>query len=156
MSWTWRDHFFSVDQGQGVPHTQVYHNEKISLLLDRWQKLYNEFKIDDSTTEADQTKSFDFSKIPDIYDMIKYDLLHNERQLPYNHAKDLIVNAGKLAAIIVPGEYGITPNQKLKVALGYCRPLLTKIEEDLKHTVDNSHNKGYLPVKLNTQLSVFS
>ena len=141
----------SVDQGPGVPYTQVYHNEKISLLLDRWQKLYNEFKIDDSTTEADQTKSFDFSKIPDIYDMIKYDLLHNERQLPYNYAKDLIVNAGKLAAIIVPGEYGITPNQKLKVALGYCRPLLTKIEEDLKHTVDNSHNKGYLPVKLNTQ-----
>ncbi len=47
----------------------LYHGETLQLMINRWCKLEKDFK-------QEQGK-FDISKIPDIYDCIKYDLLHN-------------------------------------------------------------------------------
>ena len=47
------------------------HGESLQLMINRWTKLEKDFKS--------KTGYFDISKIPDIYDCIKYDLLHNNR-----------------------------------------------------------------------------
>jgi len=45
---------------------------------------------------------FDISKVPDIYDSIKYDVLHNKTSLQFPHAEDLYVCSKALADIVVP------------------------------------------------------
>lgn len=48
---------------------ELYHEESFQLMLNRWGKLEKDFKLKD--------EQFDISKIPDIYDCIKFDFLHN-------------------------------------------------------------------------------
>jgi hypothetical protein len=45
---------------------------------------------------------FNISKVPDIYDTIKYDLLHNKNILQFPHTEDLYVCSKALADIVVP------------------------------------------------------
>ncbi len=47
----------------------LYHEETLQLMVNRWGKLEKDLKL--------KSGEFDISKIPDIYDCIKYDLLHN-------------------------------------------------------------------------------
>ncbi len=47
---------------------KLYDRETMQLMINRWGKLEKDFKLKDG--------QFDISKIPDIYDCIKYDLLH--------------------------------------------------------------------------------
>lgn len=49
-----------------------------------------------------QKDRFNISKVPDIYDSIKYDLLHNKNVLHFDHAEDLYVYSKALADIVVP------------------------------------------------------
>lgn len=49
-----------------------------------------------------QKDKFNISKVPDIYDSIKYDLLHNKNVLHFDHAEDLYVYSKALADIVVP------------------------------------------------------
>ena len=53
----------------------LYHEETLQLMVNRWKKLEKDFKL--------KNGRFDISKIPDIYDCIKYDLLHNRYILPF-------------------------------------------------------------------------
>lgn len=45
---------------------------------------------------------FDVSKIPDIYDCIKYDLQHNQKTIQYEEAKELFECSKALADIVIP------------------------------------------------------
>lgn len=45
---------------------------------------------------------FDVSKIPDIYDCIKYDLQHNQKTIQYEGAKELFECSKALADIVIP------------------------------------------------------
>ena len=47
----------------------LYQGESLNMMIGRWSKLRKDFKLKNET--------FDISKIPDIYDCIKYDLQHN-------------------------------------------------------------------------------
>jgi len=49
-----------------------------------------------------QKDKFNISKVPDIYDSIKYDLLHNKDILQFPHTEDLYVCSKALADIVVP------------------------------------------------------
>jgi hypothetical protein len=49
-----------------------------------------------------QKDKFNISKVPDIYDSIKYDLLHNTNMLQFPHAEDLYVCSKALADLVVP------------------------------------------------------
>ena len=61
---------------------------------------------------------WDFSKIPDIYDCIKYDVIHNhETLLNMNGVPELYVVAKSLADVVIPQEYGMTATEKLGLLL---------------------------------------
>ncbi|XP_031420912.1 inositol hexakisphosphate and diphosphoinositol-pentakisphosphate kinase 1 isoform X3 [Clupea harengus] len=112
---------------------QLYHSETLELMLQRWSKLERDFR----------TKSgrYDISKIPDIYDCIKYDSQHNA-SLGLEDTLDLFRLSRALADIIIPQEYGITKPEKLDIASAYCLPLMKKIQLDLQRThEDEAVNK---------------
>lgn len=111
----------------------LYHGETWDLLQRRWAKLEKDFKFP-------RSKRFDISKIPDIYDCIKYDLQHNQHTLQFQFAHELHAYAKALADIVVPQEYGITSQEKLMISLGTCSPLLKKIQADLLRNADSSND----------------
>lgn len=111
----------------------LYHGETWDLLQRRWAKLEKDFKFP-------RSKRFDISKIPDIYDCIKYDLQHNQHTLQFQHAHELYTYAKALADIVIPQEYGITAQEKLMISLGTCSPLLRKIQADLLRNADSNED----------------
>lgn len=108
----------------------LYHGETWDLLQRRWAKLEKDFKFP-------RSKRFDISKIPDIYDCIKYDLQHNQHTLQFQFAHELHSYAKALADIVIPQEYGMTAQEKLMISLGTCSPLLRKIQADLLRNADS-------------------
>ena len=74
---------------------------------------------------------YDISKLPDIYDCIVYDALHNQRTLQLEHLPALFNATKPLADYVVPQEYGITEAEKRRVAVRICRNLATKILRDI-------------------------
>ncbi|XP_076801745.1 inositol hexakisphosphate and diphosphoinositol-pentakisphosphate kinase 2-like isoform X2 [Clavelina lepadiformis] len=111
---------------RGKDH-RLYHNESLEIMLQRWTKLERDFKI--------KQHMFDISKIPDIYDCIKYDLQHNSN-LQLVNSTELYTISKTLADVVIPQEYGITKLEKMEIALGYCVPLLRKIRVDLQRNLD--------------------
>ncbi|KAL8203578.1 UNVERIFIED_CONTAM: Inositol hexakisphosphate and diphosphoinositol-pentakisphosphate kinase 2 [Gekko kuhli] len=107
---------------------QLYHSETLELMLRRWAKLEKDFKT--------KNGRYDISKIPDIYDCIKYDVQHNV-SLKLENTMELYRLSKDLADIVIPQEYGISEAEKLEIAKGYCTPLLRKIRSDLQRTQDD-------------------
>ncbi|XP_018103814.1 inositol hexakisphosphate and diphosphoinositol-pentakisphosphate kinase 2 isoform X12 [Xenopus laevis] len=107
---------------------QLYHSETLELMLRRWSKLEKDFKT--------KNGRYDISKIPDIYDCIKYDVQHN-CSLKLENTMELYRLSKALADIVIPQEYGISRPEKLEIAKGYCTPLVRKIRSDLQRTQDD-------------------
>ncbi|KAJ4908320.1 Phosphoglycerate mutase-like family protein [Raphanus sativus] len=101
-------------------------SEGFLLMYARWKKLerdlYNE-----------RRDRFDITQIPDVYDSCKYDLLHNSH-LDLKGLDELFKVAQLLADGVIPNEYGINPQQKLKIGSKIARRLLGKILIDLRNT----------------------
>ncbi|XP_064871573.1 inositol hexakisphosphate and diphosphoinositol-pentakisphosphate kinase 2 isoform X3 [Oncorhynchus nerka] len=112
---------------------QLYHSETLELMLQRWSKLERDFRM--------KSGRYDISKIPDIYDCVKYDVQHNAT-LGLEDTLELFRLSRALADIIIPQEYGINKVEKLDIAYAYCLPLVKKIQLDLQRThEDESVNK---------------
>ncbi|XP_013180541.1 PREDICTED: inositol hexakisphosphate and diphosphoinositol-pentakisphosphate kinase 2 isoform X2 [Papilio xuthus] len=110
--------------------TILYHGETWELMGRRWGKIEKDF--------CTKNKSYDISKIPDIYDCIKYDLQHNQHTLQFEQAGELYIYAKYLADIVIPQEYGLTVQEKLTISQGICTPLLKKIRADLQRNIEES------------------
>ncbi|XP_053273665.1 inositol hexakisphosphate and diphosphoinositol-pentakisphosphate kinase 2 isoform X6 [Pleuronectes platessa] len=112
---------------------QLYHSETLELMLQRWSKLERDFRM--------KNGRYDISKIPDIYDCVKYDVIHNAT-LGLEDTLELFRLSRALADIVIPQEYGINKGEKLDIAYAYCLPLVRKILLDLQRThEDESVNK---------------
>ncbi|XP_026335649.1 inositol hexakisphosphate and diphosphoinositol-pentakisphosphate kinase 1 isoform X11 [Ursus arctos] len=112
---------------------QLYHSETLELMLQRWSKLERDFR--------QKSGRYDISKIPDIYDCVKYDVQHNG-SLGLQGTAELLRLSKALADVVIPQEYGISREEKLEIAVGFCLPLLRKILLDLQRThEDESVNK---------------
>lgn len=115
----------------------------------RWGKLEKDF--------LPKTNVFDISKIPDIYDCIKYDVEHNRGILQNSEAWKVAVQLytnvkvqtdqsalfylsffQNLADVVIPQEYGMTKAEKLTIAQGICTPLLKKIKADLQRNIEHT------------------
>ncbi|XP_031768241.2 inositol hexakisphosphate and diphosphoinositol-pentakisphosphate kinase isoform X2 [Galleria mellonella] len=110
--------------------TILYHGETWELMGRRWGKIEKDF--------CTKNKTYDISKIPDIYDCIKYDLQHNQHTLQFDLAEELYMYAKYLADIVIPQEYGLTMQEKLTIGQGICTPLLKKIRADLQRNIEES------------------
>uniref|UniRef100_A0A0K8T052 Inositol hexakisphosphate and diphosphoinositol-pentakisphosphate kinase n=1 Tax=Lygus hesperus TaxID=30085 RepID=A0A0K8T052_LYGHE len=108
----------------------LYHGETWELMGRRWGKIEKDF--------CSKNNVFDISKIPDIYDCIKYDLQHNQHTLQFDQAEDLYINSKYLADIVIPQEYGMTMMEKLTISQGICTPLLKKIRADLQRNIEEA------------------
>ncbi|XP_016518869.1 inositol hexakisphosphate and diphosphoinositol-pentakisphosphate kinase 2-like isoform X16 [Poecilia formosa] len=104
---------------------QLYHSETLELMLQRWSKLERDFRM--------KNGRYDISKIPDIYDCVKYDVIHNAT-LGLRDTQELFRLSRALADIVIPQEYGINRDEKLDIAYAYCLPLVRKIQLDLQRT----------------------
>lgn len=105
---------------------ELYHNESLDLMLRRWGKLDKDFKTSKGL--------FDITKIPDIYDCVKYDSLHNYnlRNLGFDHMDEFYNCAEALATVVIPQEYGMSASEKTDMGVAICTPLLKKIRRDLQ------------------------
>uniref|UniRef100_A0A7S4GK18 Inositol hexakisphosphate and diphosphoinositol-pentakisphosphate kinase n=1 Tax=Eutreptiella gymnastica TaxID=73025 RepID=A0A7S4GK18_9EUGL len=108
---------------------QPYMNEKMILMYDRWRKLLKGFY-------NDKTGNFDCSKIPDVYDSVKYDLIHN-KHLGLDMERLYYVSR-KLANCVIPNEYGVDAESKRRIGARICSRLLGKLIMDLDYMVEES------------------
>ncbi|CAI5526014.1 unnamed protein product, partial [Closterium sp. Naga37s-1] len=104
--------------------------EEFLLIFARWKKL----ERDIYNPRKDR---FNISKIPDVYDSAKYDLVHN-RHLGLKGLDELYLLAKEMANGVIPNEYGITPYSKLKIGAKVARRLLGKMLIDLHNTRDEA------------------
>ncbi|XP_060536296.1 inositol hexakisphosphate and diphosphoinositol-pentakisphosphate kinase isoform X3 [Cylas formicarius] len=123
----------------------LYHGETWELMHRRWGKIEKDFYM--------KNKTFDISKIPDIYDCIKYDLQHNQHTLQFEQAEELYIYAKNLADIVIPQEYGLTAQEKLTIGQGICTPLLKKIKADLQRNIEESGEESESVNRLNPRYS---
>jgi inositol hexakisphosphate/diphosphoinositol-pentakisphosphate kinase len=89
----------------------------------RWHKLYGELY---DTKKA----CWNISKVPEIFDAVKYDMIHCPRMLKSQSA--LYDIAKQLNDQIVPNEYGYDAQSRLDIGSSVCGRLLTKLIDDLK------------------------
>ncbi|KAK9799737.1 hypothetical protein WJX73_006464 [Symbiochloris irregularis] len=103
--------------------------ERLLLMFDRWRKLLKAFY-------SEKKKQFDISKVPDIYDSAKYDAIHNsELDL---EIEPLYRTAKQAADAVIPNEYGIDPQGKLRIGSKICCNLLGKVLADLANMREES------------------
>uniref|UniRef100_A0A4W6FV40 Inositol hexakisphosphate and diphosphoinositol-pentakisphosphate kinase n=1 Tax=Lates calcarifer TaxID=8187 RepID=A0A4W6FV40_LATCA len=122
-----------LEDPKSAGNLQLYHSETLELMLQRWSKLERDFRM--------KNGRYDISKIPDIYDCIKYDTQHNA-SLGLEDTLELFRLSRALADIVIPQEYGISKAEKLDIAQAYCVPLMKKIQLDLQRThEDEAVNK---------------
>lgn len=72
---------------------QLYHSETLELMLQRWSKLERDFR--------QKSGRYDISKIPDIYDCVKYDVQHNA-SLGLQGTAELLRLSKALADVVIP------------------------------------------------------
>eukprot|EP01029_Cantina_marsupialis_P003464 TRINITY_DN133312_c1_g2_i1.p1 TRINITY_DN133312_c1_g2~~TRINITY_DN133312_c1_g2_i1.p1 ORF type:complete len:849 (+),score=150.18 TRINITY_DN133312_c1_g2_i1:60-2606(+) len=120
----------------GCEHVKVCDDanggEGLFLMSERWKKLHRDFY-------RKSTKIFDFSKIPDVYDCIKYDLFHNREIFPEN-SKELYDAIRPMAEVIVGQEYGLSANHKLRIGSRIAFHLVNKLLIDLDNTQKDLYN----------------
>ncbi|KJE96389.1 histidine acid phosphatase domain containing 2A [Capsaspora owczarzaki ATCC 30864] len=97
--------------------------ETLSLMHKRWEKLLRDFF-------NKKKAKFDLSKIPDIYDCAKYDVLHN-RHLSIKNMRELYICTKAMADFVIPSEYGMTWEEKVRIGSSICANLCSKILADL-------------------------
>ena len=113
----------------------LYLSETFELMLDRWQKLYKDFY-------DKKGGRYDLTKVPDLYDMVRYDALHNTH-LDLDGMAELYDLAGHFENSVVPQEYGIDREDKRRIGSKMCHALLDKIKNDLCATIDGEKDKSY-------------
>lgn len=102
---------------------ELYLSETFDLMLQRWEKLNKDFF-------QKETQLYDLTKVPDVYDMIRYDLFHNHH-LNFPNIEELLELSSKFERCVVLQEYGIDRNDKRYIGNKMCGALLEKIKYDL-------------------------
>ncbi len=99
---------------------KLYKGETLLELTERWRQLYTKLYDEDED-------EFDLSRVPDVHDNVRFDMLHNPHLGLTNTLKRLYKLAKLMADCVVPQEYGITIQQKRDIGNKMCGPLLEKL-----------------------------
>jgi hypothetical protein len=102
------------------------------LFKERWEKLFRDICDVDGNT-------FEPSKVSELYDALKFDLIHNREYLYFvfqtesaNLTAELCSRSKALFDIIGPHEYGIEDQEKLEIGFKNIRYLITDLFEQLQ------------------------
>jgi hypothetical protein len=127
-----------VDDDDALSGVKLYKGETLLELTERWRFIYD--RMYDSETDR-----FDLSRIPDLHDNARFDVLHNPH-LGLSNILHQIYDLGKLMAdCVVPQEYGTTIAEKRSVGVKICHGLLEKIKFDLNVArTDNDVDMRYM------------
>lgn len=109
----------------------LYMGETRRVWLDSWRDVKRELRCDDSEVR------YDLSKIPEIFDKVRFDAQHNLAKLDlenvFPYFPELVHHAQLLSQAVAPLEFGGANNERRDVAWLVSRALLDKIRLDL-HT----------------------
>ena len=94
------------------------HQETLFLLKTRWDRLIQAFY-------DPMSRSFDPTKIPDVYDCLKYDVLHNSEFI--SDVRPLYSTIKRVADCVVPQEYGVLRKDRWSIGVNIARPLFRQI-----------------------------
>ncbi|KAI9906918.1 hypothetical protein PsorP6_003756 [Peronosclerospora sorghi] len=108
---------------EGDDETPLYMDETFSLMFERWDKIYRDFY-------SAKTDTFNLSKIPDVHDCIKYDLLHSS-SVSWKCGLDLFKLSKSLARCYVSQEYGMDIDEKQSIGNRVSQALCAKIRADV-------------------------
>lgn len=84
---------------------------------------------------------FDTSKIPDVYDYVSYDVLHNTDTLP--SLWTLYRVAKVVSNLVILKEYGLQPIHKLQIGEFVCLPLLCHIFHRVEEIVEGKRSAQF-------------
>lgn len=115
----------STEEGEdALSGVKLYKGETLLELTERWRNLYE--KLYDEEKDM-----FDLSRIPDVHDNVRFDMLHNPHLGITPKLQKLYTLATDMAGCVVPQEYGVTIQEKRRMGNKMCRALLEKIKYDL-------------------------
>lgn len=105
--------------------------ETFGVWLDSWSTIRRDFRKD-----AAKAAPYDLSKIPEIFDKVKFDARHNHRRLDLGRVfprfDDLVDRSQTLSAAVTPLEFGGAADARRNAAWRVSRALLDKISQDLR------------------------
>mmetsp|Transcript_22354 Transcript_22354/g.34107 ORF Transcript_22354/g.34107 Transcript_22354/m.34107 type:complete len:1540 (-) Transcript_22354:14-4633(-) len=112
------------DDDEALCGIKLYKGETLLELTERWRLLHKKLYDEDKD-------EFDLSRVPDVHDNVRFDMLHNPH-LGLTSTLGKLYNLAKvLADCVVPQEYGTTIEEKRSIGNKMCRALLEKIKYDL-------------------------
>lgn len=116
-----------------INKVKLYLDETFNLMADRWEKIHKDFF-------SIKTNKYDLTKVPDVYDMVRFDILHNSH-LKLDGIDELFELSMAFENSVVPQEYGSDNNDKRIIGSKMCGALLEKIKHDL--TVTQHHESEF-------------
>ena len=114
-------------------------DENALLFRERWEKLFKDF--------LDDNRGFEPAKVSDLYDSLKYDLVHHRawcEEIFHGEVdgkellKELFERSKVLFDFIAPQEYGIEKHEKLEIGMLNSHLLLKNLVQDIHHARDTS------------------
>lgn len=112
------------EDDEALSGIKLYKGETLLELTERWRllhiKLYDEDKDE-----------FDLSRVPDVHDNVRFDMLHNPHLGLTATLEKLYKLAKVMADCVVPQEYGRSIEEKRSIGNKMCHALLDKIKYDL-------------------------
>jgi inositol hexakisphosphate/diphosphoinositol-pentakisphosphate kinase len=123
---------------------KLYKGETLLELTERWRFMYKRLYDADEDT-------FDLSRIPDVHDNVRFDVLHNPHLGLSSTLEKLYELAKSMADCVVPQEYGTTVAEKRSVGVKICSSLLEKIRLDL--IIARTDNKADMRYMINMDYS---
>jgi len=126
------------EDDEALSGIKLYKGETLLELTERWKLLQN--KLYDEEKDI-----FDLSRVPDVHDNVRFDMLHNPHLGLTETLQKLYDLAKSMADCVVPQEYGITTEEKRDIGNKMCGTLLEKINYDLAIArTDNQVDMRYL------------
>jgi hypothetical protein len=123
---------------------RLYKGETLLELTERWRFIHKRLY------DPDEDK-FDLSRVPDVHDNVRFDVLHNPHLGLTSTLEKLYDLAKCMADCVVPQEYGTTRSEKRSVGVKICSPLLEKIRGDLD--IARTDNKADMRYMINMDYS---
>ena len=126
------------DGDEALSGIKLYKGESLLELTERWRLLHKKLYDEDKD-------EFDLSRVPDVHDNVRFDMLHNPHLGLTVTLKKLYDLAKPMADCVVPQEYGTTTEEKISIGHKMCQALLEKIKYDLIIArTDNQVDMRYL------------